>query len=84
MSQPVFAVEPGVPQKEAWALMKQERVKALPVVDDADGVVLGIVSISDFVRQATLDAPEGVATAHSSFGHGAQRAKSRSRGAHGD
>ncbi|HEY4663428.1 MAG TPA: HPP family protein, partial [Comamonas sp.] len=36
MSQPVFAVEPGVSQKEAWALMRQERVKALPVVD-ADG-----------------------------------------------
>lgn len=60
MSQPVFAVEPGVPQKEAWALMRQEQVKALPVVDAA-GVVLGMVSISDFVRQATLDAPEGIA-----------------------
>ena len=59
MSQPVFAVEPGVPQKEAWALMRQEQVKALPVIDQ-DGVVLGMVSIADFVRQATLDAPEGV------------------------
>ena len=59
MSQPVFAVEPGVSQKEAWALMRQERVKALPVVD-ASGVVQGMVSISDFVRQATMDAPEGV------------------------
>ena len=59
MSQSVFAVEQGVPQKEAWALMKQERVKALPVVD-ASGIVLGIVSISDFVRQASLDAPEGM------------------------
>lgn len=60
MSQPVFAVEPGVPQKEAWALMRQEQVKALPVVDAA-GVVLGVVSVFDFVRQATLDAPEGIA-----------------------
>jgi CBS domain-containing membrane protein len=58
MSQPVFAVEPGVPQKEAWALMRQEQVKALPVVD-ADGVVLGMVAISDFVRQARQDAVEG-------------------------
>lgn len=76
MSQPVFAVEPGVPQKEAWALMKQERVKALPVVD-AEGVVLGIVSISDFVRQATLDAPEGVAQRirHLVTGRSAQKAK---------
>lgn len=59
MSQPVFAVEPGVPQKEAWALMKQERIKALPVVD-AHGVVVGIVSLADFVRQAAQDVPEGV------------------------
>lgn len=76
MSQPVFAVEPGVPQKEAWALMRQERVKALPVVD-AEGVVLGIVSITDFVRQATLDAPEGVAQRirHLVTGRSAQKAK---------
>lgn len=59
MSQPVFAVEPGVPQKEAWALMRQEHVKALPVVD-SEGVVLGMVSISDFVHQASLEAPEGI------------------------
>lgn len=59
MSRPVFAVEPGVAQKEALALMKQERVKALPVVD-SDGVVLGIVSASDFMEQATANAPEGV------------------------
>ena len=59
MSQPVFAVEPGVSQKEAWALMRQERVKALPVVDGS-AKVLGIVSIADFVREATFDAPEGM------------------------
>lgn len=58
MSQPVFAVEPGVSQKEAWALMRQEQVKALPVVD-ADGLVVGMVTVSDFVRQAGLDAVEG-------------------------
>lgn len=58
MSQPVFAVEPGVSQKEAWALMRQEQVKALPVVD-AQGVVLGMVATSDFVRQASQDAVEG-------------------------
>ena len=59
MSQPVFAVEPGVSQKEAWALMRQERVKALPVVS-VEGVVLGIVSISDFVQQTTFNAPESM------------------------
>ena len=59
MSQPVFAVEAGVAQKEAWALMRQERVKALPVVD-AQGQVLGMVGVTDFVRQATEDAPDGI------------------------
>ena len=59
MSQPVFAVESGVSQKEAWALMKQERVKALPVVDAA-GLVLGMVSISDFLQQVPDDVPKGV------------------------
>lgn len=76
MSQPVFAVEPGVPQKEAWALMRQERVKALPVVS-ADGVVLGMLAVSDFIRQATLDAPEGVAQRirHLVTGRSASKAK---------
>ena len=76
MSQPVFAVEPGVPQKEAWALMRQERVKALPVVN-AEGVVLGMLAVSDFVRQATLDAPEGVAQRirHLVTGRSASKAK---------
>lgn len=59
MSHPVFAVEPGVSHKEAWALMRQEHVKALPVVNPEGGVV-GMVSMSDFVRQATLDAPESI------------------------
>lgn len=59
MSQPVFAVEPGVAQKEAWALMRQEQVKALPVVN-AQGVVQGMISVSDFVRQASMDTPEGI------------------------
>lgn len=59
MSRPVFAVEPGVPLKEAWALMRQEQVKALPVVD-AGRQVLGIVSVSDFMRLAQLDVRDGL------------------------
>lgn len=59
MSQPVMAVEPGVLQKEALALMKQERVKALPVVDP-EGAVIGVVGLSDFVRLAVMDVPEGL------------------------
>lgn len=59
MSRPVFAVEPGVSLKEAWALMRQEQVKALPVVD-AGRQVLGIVSVSDFMRLAQLDVRDGL------------------------
>lgn len=59
MSHPVFAVEPGVPLKEAWALMKQEQVKALPVVDSRQKVQ-GIVSVSDFMRLAQLDVRDGL------------------------
>lgn len=58
MSQPVFAVEPAVPIKDAWNLMQQKRVKALPVID-AQGVVVGMVGISDFMDQA-LPEPQGL------------------------
>ena len=59
MSKPPFAVEAGVSLKEAWGLMRAEKIKALPVVD-ADRQVLGIVSVADFVRLAGLDTHEGL------------------------
>lgn len=59
MSAPVHAVEPGVPLKQAWALMRRERVKALPVVDPAQRVI-GIVTVADFMRLAHLDLQEGL------------------------
>lgn len=59
MSRPVFAVEAGVSLKDAWALMRQEQVKALPVVD-AQHQVKGIVSVSDFMRLAHLDVRDGL------------------------
>jgi CBS domain-containing membrane protein len=54
-----MAVEPGVALKEAWAMMRREQIKALPVVD-AQGAVLGIVTVADFVRLASLDTHEGL------------------------
>lgn len=44
---------------EAWALMRQRRVKALPVVDRSHRVV-GIVTVADFMRQADLDTHQGL------------------------
>ena len=49
MSRPAYAVEAGVALSEAWELMQQEQVKALPVVDAAHHVV-GLLSTSDFLK----------------------------------
>lgn len=59
MSSPPFAVERGISLKEAWALMRSQQIKALPVVD-ADRLVIGIVTVADFMRLANLDAHEGL------------------------
>ena len=54
-----FAVEPEAPLREAWALMRREQIKALPVVDTLRHIV-GIVTVADFMRNADMDAHEGV------------------------
>lgn len=59
MSRPPLAVEAGVSLKDAWALMRSRQVKALPVVD-AHRLVLGIVTVADFMRLANLDVHEGL------------------------
>jgi len=52
-------VEFGAPLEEAWGLMRQRRIKALPVVDRARRIV-GIVTVADFMRHADLDRHEGI------------------------
>lgn len=59
MSKPPFAIEAGVSLKDAWALMRGQQVKALPVVD-AHRQVVGIVTVADFMRLANLDLHEGL------------------------
>lgn len=59
MSKPPLAVEAGVSLKDAWALMRAEQIKALPVVD-AQHLVIGIVTVADFMRLANLDTHEGL------------------------
>ena len=59
MSSPPFAVEAGASLNEAWAMMRRERIKALPVVD-ASRLVIGIVTVADFMRLANLDTHEGL------------------------
>lgn len=58
MSRDLVTVEFGTPLQEAWALLRERRVKALPVVDRAFRIA-GIVTLADFMRAAELDVYEG-------------------------
>lgn len=59
MSSPACAVEAGFSLREAWALMRNRQIKALPVVD-ASLRVVGIVTMADFMKLAHLDAHGGL------------------------
>lgn len=51
-----LTVSLDTPQSQAWALLRRERIKALPVVDRSRHLV-GIVTQSDFLRAAGVDDP---------------------------
>ena len=51
MSRDPVAVQSGTPLHDAWELLHQHRIKALPVVDGAQRIV-GIVTVADFMRHA--------------------------------
>ncbi|APW40942.1 hypothetical protein RD110_24795 [Rhodoferax koreense] len=57
MSSPPITVEFGTGLREAWNLLRQHRIKALPVVDRARRIV-GIVTQADFLRHAGVDQPQ--------------------------
>ena len=59
MTRQPFAAEFGTPLRDAWALMRREKVKALPVVDKARRIV-GIVTVADFMRHVDMDSHESV------------------------
>jgi CBS domain-containing membrane protein len=54
MTRELIVVEYATTLEEAWALMRQHRIKALPVVD-RHRHLLGIVTLADFVRHANVD-----------------------------
>jgi CBS domain-containing protein len=56
MSKSVFACSPGTSLHEARSIMKDRRVRRLPVLD-RDGHLVGIVTLGDLARGA--DAPHG-------------------------
>jgi CBS domain-containing membrane protein len=61
MSRDVASVEFGTALQEAWTLLRDRHIKALPVVDRA-GRVVGVVTLADFMRRADFDVHEGFAT----------------------
>ena len=60
MSHDPVAARTEMTLRQAWALMRKHRIKALPVIDLQRHLV-GIVTLADFMRQVDLDVHEGVA-----------------------
>ncbi|RRV04534.1 HPP family protein [Pseudomonas sp. v388] len=57
--EPVTA-RPETPLRDAWALMRQHRIKALPIIDRQQHL-LGILTVADFMKQIDLDVHDGLA-----------------------
>ncbi len=60
MTTEVFFVAMDAPLDQAWNLLRNRHVKALPVIDSARRV-LGIITLEDFIKSASVDF-------HQSFG----------------
>lgn len=60
MSPAPVAARVDMPLRQAWALMRSRKVKALPVIDRQQHLV-GIVTVADFMRQVDMDVHEGMA-----------------------
>ena len=58
MSRELVTVEFGTPLQDAWALLRERGIKALPVVDRSFRIA-GILTLADFMRAAELDLHEG-------------------------
>ncbi len=59
MSRDLVTVTHSTPLEHAWALLRERRIKALPVVD-ADFRIVGIVTLADFLRAAELEGYPGM------------------------
>ncbi|MEO8013890.1 MAG: HPP family protein [Polaromonas sp.] len=58
MSRDLVTVAFDTPLQQAWALLRERRIKALPVVDKSFRIA-GIITLADFMRAAELDVYEG-------------------------
>jgi len=59
MSPEPLAAEYATPLEEAWLMMRQRKIKALPVIDRARRI-LGIITTADFMRLANLELRDGI------------------------
>jgi CBS domain-containing membrane protein len=59
MSREPVSVQFGTSLQDAWQLMRERRIKALPVLDRAQRIA-GIVTMADFIRHADLDRHDGL------------------------
>ncbi len=71
MSREVVTVEFGTELQQAWTLLHQHHIKALPVVDTVRRVI-GIVTLADFIRHAELHHYRGYADKFRRFLRGTQ------------
>lgn len=58
MSRDLVSVEFGTSLEEAWRLLRQHKIKAIPVVDRARRVI-GMIALVDFLKRANLETHEG-------------------------
>lgn len=59
MSRDIIAVGKATELQDAWALLRQHRLKALPVIDNQSRHILGIVTLEDFILQVDQPAFKG-------------------------
>jgi CBS domain-containing protein len=75
MTRDVVAVRGSTPFKELVRLLNEHRVTALPVLDDAGRVVIGVVSESDLALKEVQPLREGHTPIFESARHRSERAK---------
>ena len=59
MTSDVITVNPEMSLGAVWAKFHEKRITGAPVVDD-DGSLIGVISLSDIVREATQDVWAGL------------------------
>lgn len=59
MTRMVITADYAMPLEEAWRLMRERHIKALPVIDPARRLI-GIVTTGDFLKHAQRDAFKGL------------------------